>query len=126
MRNTTPSHQGNVVPFPQRLCPSQSLTKRDKQEVADFMPYAEGAGYDALMIHIVAADEGFGARDYVSAYRTGEAWSSWGFARNGEIICSWNALTSKDSGTFETMSQALGCILTGASCRPGQAHAETH
>jgi hypothetical protein len=113
MRNSAPVYRNNVVTFPQRHSGVNRLTAQDKKDVAEFRPQAEAAGYDALMIHVMAAADNLGTRDYVTACRTGQAWSSWGFARNGDIICSWNTLTSRDTASFSTMSEALGCILLG-------------
>jgi hypothetical protein len=115
MRNIVNSFQGNVVPFPQRPRTANCLTQQDRQDVADLRNQAAAAGYDCLMIHVVSVSEGCRTTDYVAAYRAGEPWSSWGFARDGRRICSWNALTSVDWGIFASMSEALGSILLGAA-----------
>jgi len=115
MRNPTPPPGENVVPFPKRHQAANGLTKRDRQDVADLRMQACAAGFDALMIHVVLTNESGGTTDYVAAYRAGETWSSWGFARNNGVVCSWNALTSRDAGSFSSMSEALGCILLGAA-----------
>ena len=117
MRTRSHARDSNVVRFPETRRTAQCLTQQDKQDVAAFRDRAAAAGYDSLMIHRTADDGGVGTRDYVTAHWGDEAWSSWGFARNKGVICCWNALTSKDAGTFETMFEALERILTGL---PGQ------
>ncbi len=115
MQTPPPACRSNVVTFPQRERTANCLTKQDKQDVADLRAQADEAGYDALMIHVVLTGENAGTTDYVAAYRAGEPWSCWSFARSNGMICSWNALNSRDSGTFSSMSEALGCILLGAT-----------
>ena len=115
MRNIAQSYRRNVVPFPQRSRTANCLTQQDRQDVADLRNAAAAAGYNALMVHVVSISDDCRTTDYVAAYRTGEPWSSWGFARDGRRICSWNALTSADAGTFSSMSEALGFILLGAA-----------
>jgi len=113
--NIATARAGNVIDFPQRRRSACCLTPRDKQDVADLRLQAEAAGYDTLMIHVVVVNGLLGTTDYVAAYRAGERWSRWGFARSGKSICSWNALTSDDAGTFSSMSEALGQVLLGAA-----------
>jgi hypothetical protein len=101
----------NIVQFPRRNAAANSLTKQDRLDVSNFREQAERAGYDALMIHVTVADECPGTIDYVAAYLPGEAWSRWGFARDGNLICAWNALTFEDLGPFASMSEAFDCVL---------------
>jgi hypothetical protein len=113
--NIAAARASNVIQFPQRQRSAFCLTPRDRQDVAELRIRADAAGYDTLMIHVVVVDGTPGTTDYVAAYRAGERWSRWGFARSGNSICSWNALTSADAGTFSSMSEALGEVLLGAA-----------
>jgi hypothetical protein len=113
--NIAAARASNVVDFPQRRRSASCLTQRDKQDVAELRTQAGAAGYDRLVIHVVVVNGTPGTTDYVAAYRAGKRWSSWGFARNGKRICSWNALNSADAGTFPSMSEALGEVLLGAA-----------
>ncbi len=105
----------NVIEFPQRRRSACCLTLRDKQDVAALRIQADAAGYDRLTIHVVVVNGTPGTTDYVAAYRAGERWSQWGFARHGKRICSWDALTSADAGTFANMSEALVEVLLGGA-----------
>jgi hypothetical protein len=110
--------RGNILQFPRGNAAANSLTMQDRQDVSNFREQAERAGYDALMIHTTVANECPGTIDYVAAYRPGEAWSSWGFARDGNLICAWNALNFEDLGPFASMGQALESVLKAVAGCP--------
>jgi hypothetical protein len=106
-----PDARCKVLQFPCKTPAANCLTKQDKQDIRSFRGLAEAAGYDAISIHIVSNGTGQGTMDYVSSYRPDEAWSTWGFAREGDVIVAWSALTLKDVGRFSTLWEALACVL---------------
>ena len=111
MGSIKPPSNYNVVEFPRRRKSYNNLTARDRRDIIDFRSQAEAAGYRALIIHVMKADDSCGTLDFVAAYQVGEAWSTWGFARDGAVIRVWNALTLEDAGSFPNMHLALKRIL---------------
>jgi hypothetical protein len=77
------------------------------------MPFARALGYGRLSVHAIEATDEYGAGEIVCAYRAGETWSSWVFARIGAVIIAWSAVTGKDVGPFPDMLQALHSVLRG-------------
>jgi len=105
--------QNNIIQFPCKKPSASCLTKQDRQDASNFRVLAKEAGYDAIIVHVVSLGIGQGTMDYISVYRPEQAWSTWGFAREGNAVLAWNALTSKDAGTFATVWEALACVLVG-------------
>ena len=88
------------------------LIQQDRRDVDTAKQFARAAGFDRLIIHPVAASDGAGQSEYVSAYRSGETWSTWSFARHGKEIIAWSTLTGRDNGVFPSMREALRQVLT--------------
>lgn len=88
-----------------------SLSFQDRQDVATSTDYADRVGYDRLTIHHLGRWNGLEICDIVFAHRYGEAWASWVFARTGDMIQAWSALTGADAGSFPAMATALRAVL---------------
>jgi hypothetical protein len=79
----------NVLQFRLEANPTNCLTSKDKEAVEKFSYQAKSAGYGRLAIHLTEPSDGLSGRDYVAAYRAGQVWSAWCFARNGSKIFVW-------------------------------------
>ena len=101
-----------------------ALTAADKRDIETSAPFARALGYGRLVVHSVETADGCGADEIVSAYRAGETWSTWAFARSGDLIVAWNALTGADMGAFPDMLQAVRSVLLRgtASQTPPDSH----
>ena len=90
-----------------------ALTAADKRDIEASRPFARALGYGRLSIHAVDMSDGSGADEIVSAHRADEKWSTWAFARAGDRIVAWSALTGDDVGAFPDMLQAVRSVLLG-------------
>ena len=99
------------------------LTSRDRLDVNDLRESASLAGFDRLVVHDREDDDASEVGNFLSAYRRGEAWSRWSFARRGAKIRAWCSLTWADKGEYDTLGQAFEAVLgvAGASERRGGA-----
>jgi|GEM_PF-1586067 hypothetical protein len=112
------SHHGQVL---SHLGAGQSrttcLTARDRIDVTRWQDRARQCGYDRMVIHDRDALDDMDVGNFLSVYRSGEAWSRWGFVRDGAIIRSWCCLSGADVGEFESLSDSLESVLLGAPVR---------
>ena len=105
--------QDNVIAFRPKNQKIAALKSKDQRDIDAFRSRAMAAGYDRLELHALHPSEGLPVANYVSASRRGEAWSRWGFARDGDVVKAWSTLSSKDAGTFSTLLAAFECVLLG-------------
>lgn len=82
-------------------------------DTSDWHDAARLAGYDRLVIHNRDCGDAQEVGNFLSAYRRGDAWSRWGFARRGAIIRAWCCLTGADVGEFATLTEAFASVLNG-------------
>jgi hypothetical protein len=99
-----------IIPFPPRP-PQAGLTARDRIEVGNWREDARQLGYDRLVVYSREAFDPPDTDSFVSIYRAGEAWSSWGLTRRGSTIQAWCGKTGADLGPFASISDALLAIL---------------
>jgi hypothetical protein len=93
------------------------LTPRDRIEVTRWQERARKSGYDRMVIHDRDALDDMDVGNFLSVYRSGEAWSRWGFVRDGAIIRSWCCLSGADVGEFENLSDSLEAVLVGSAVK---------
>ena len=84
-------------------------------EMTEWQDAARLAGFDRMVIHDRDEGDALEVGNFLSVHRRGEAWSRWGFAREGAAIRAWCCLTGADVGEFATMSEALTAVLHGMS-----------
>ena len=107
----------NVVAFaskqavPAAAVEATCLTPRDRIEVSSWHDAARLAGYDRLVIHDRDCGDAQEVGNFLSAYRRGDAWSRWGFARSGTVIRAWCCLSGADVGEFSNLGEALATVL---------------
>jgi hypothetical protein len=94
------------------------LTSRDRIDITRWQDRARQAGYDRMIIHDRDAGDVQDVTNFLSVYRSGEAWSRWGFVRVGSVVRAWCCVTGADIGEFATMSGALEAVLQGTAKRP--------
>ncbi len=88
-----------------------ALTRDDRRDVEGCTDLARTLGYERLILHRLELSDGGTASEVVCAHRTGEAWSTWVFARSGKRIVAWSALSGADMGVFPDMAAALQAVL---------------
>ncbi len=99
-----------VIPFPKRKQRNgvNRLTVADRMEAM-----AWAAGFAGLWCHLsIYADpsEHEDIGDFISIYKLGQSWASWGAARRDTRIVLWRADFGQDLGYFTTMAEALEAI----------------
>jgi hypothetical protein len=110
--------QCQIIPFPQRS-PLVGLTSRDRIEVSNWHEDARQLGFDRLVIHERESFDPPETGSFLSVYRTGQAWSSWGIMRRGASVQAWCSKTGADVGPFPSISDALMHLLSpAATLRP--------
>ena len=68
-------------------------------------------GFDRLVVHDRDNGDASEVGEFLTVYRSGEAWSRWGFARAGNAVRAWCSLTGVDVGEFRTLREAFGAVL---------------
>ena len=71
-----------------------------------------------MVIHDRDEGDAHEVGNFLSVYRHGQAWSSWGFARAGRLIRTWCCLTGADKGEFEGLAEALEAVLETTAVKP--------
>ena len=89
------------------------LTEADRKDIESCMALCPASGYDRITTSAIVPYPGFEAVALVCAYRSGEDWATWAFARIGDTIGGWSALTGEDLGMFPSMAEALRSALLG-------------
>jgi hypothetical protein len=105
----------HVIPLPTVWPSPHQLTLEDRQQAAQ---WAAGPAGRWLEIMIYAdPNESDEMGDFISVYRLGEDWASWGVARRGDFVTAWEAQRGRDLGLYSTMLSALAAIwvLPGSS-----------
>lgn len=100
-----------IVPFSPRAPQRQHLTVRDRMSAANWDAEMPLFGYDRLVIHNRMPGDPPELGDMLLAYRTGEPWAAWGFARDREVILAWACATGADIGRFRDLDEALTRLL---------------
>ncbi len=90
---------------------SWSLSHFDEHDLAACRDYILTLGYDDATVAKVGSPDSGEDADIVSICRRGEPWATWMFARNGDAISAWSALTGEDAGTFLSLSEAVRSVL---------------
>jgi hypothetical protein len=108
--------QSQIIPFLQRP-PIAGLTSRDRIEVGHWREDARQFGYDRLVIHEREYFDPPETGSFLSVYRAGEVWSSWGVTRRGAMVQAWCCKTGDDVGPFASISDALMHLLPAAAGR---------
>lgn len=96
-----------VIPFPAMT----RLTMKDRIEVLALTDAARASGYDRLVIRDRHPQDDPQVGDVLAIYRRGEAWATWGVARQGPSLHVWRCATGADFGEFRTIEEALGAIV---------------
>jgi hypothetical protein len=86
-------------------------------ELTRWQDQARQLGYDRMVIHTRDDLDDVAVGNFLSVYRSGEAWSRWGFVRDGAIIRSWCCLSGADVGEFESLGDGLEAVLSGAAVK---------
>ena len=87
------------------------LTPHDRIDVTAWQERAGQAGFDRMVIHDRDDGDASEVGNFLSVYRSGQAWSRWGFARSGRRLRAWCCLTGADVGEFDSMADALEQVL---------------
>jgi len=89
------------------------LTAQDRREAVCWSQGVAGLWCRLVIYADPTEDEDIG--DFVSIYRLGQSWASWGVARRGDQILLWQSDHGVDIGAFPTMADALQAILPSLS-----------
>ncbi len=112
---------GNVISFALHVARAQAtahgacLTPTDRIVISNWRDRASSAGFDRMIVHDRDENDACEVGNFLSVYRCGQAWSRWGFARNGSRIDAWCCLTGADVGSFASLPEALEQVLDGAA-----------
>jgi hypothetical protein len=87
------------------------LSALDRCDLIECEDYARTLGYQGLTIHVADPSRLSGIAEYACTCRLGETWVTWVFARFENLVVAWSALTGRDAGTFDSMSEAIRCVL---------------
>jgi hypothetical protein len=108
----------NIVWFPV-ISPRQNrLTPLDRREALSWARSLARLWCRVVIYDDPTEDEDIG--DFISVYRLGQSWASWGVARRGSHVVLWRSDQGVDIGTFPSVAEALQGIMpssTGAGCR---------
>ena len=108
-----PSAGAKVVRL--RTAPARTtLTMRDRMDIAQAREEASRHGFERLVIHEPALEDGPHASDYLGIYARGEAWARFGISRQGLVLSAWVCANGRDIGRFATMEEALRGVIHGA------------
>ncbi|MEJ0047437.1 MAG: hypothetical protein WDN04_15985 [Rhodospirillales bacterium] len=115
----------NIISFAPRAGGSARLTLSDRMEAMMWLEQARGYGYDRLVVHERSPDDPPEVESFLSIYRRGEAWASWGVARSGGSILAWSSVSGADVGRFASVADALAALLScGGPRAPGRPGAQ--
>ena len=126
---TQPSVAGAIISFALHAARAPSelqgscLTAQDRMQVGFWQVRAREAGFDRMVIHDRDEGDATEVGNFLSVYRRGQAWSSWGFARAGSRLRAWCCLTGTDVGEFTSMDAALATVLKIEAAEKPQAAA---
>jgi len=119
MSQTQPEIAGIVIAFAPHAARSPAaaqgmcLTPLDRIVVTTWQDRARLVGFDRMVIHDRDPGDATEVGNFLSVYRSGQAWSRWGFARHGHVVRAWCCLTLADVGEFSCMAEALEDVLEG-------------
>jgi len=101
-----------IMPFPTPKPRPNRLTVADLQDAEDWASGLSKLWCKLVVYESPAHDEEIG--DFISIYKLGQSWASWGVARRGGSIVLWRADCGSDLGIFSRMRDALDAILPSA------------
>ncbi|MBV9782862.1 MAG: hypothetical protein JO264_03500 [Acidisphaera sp.] len=111
MRSQPRQSESIVIPFPRHLALSSRLTVRDRMDVLAWEDAARRRGYGRFVITARTPYDDPPIGDYLSIYRAGDPWASFGVARHGRVVRAWRCGSGADLGEYETTAQALAAVL---------------
>jgi hypothetical protein len=103
--------EADIIPFPSPALRGNRLTIRDRIEVLAWVEAARRCGYDRVVIRERHPEDDPHIGDFLSIYRAGECWATWGVARQGRALRVWRCATGADLGDFPNTEAALAAIL---------------
>jgi hypothetical protein len=107
------NHQGaTVLSFAPRSDKNIRLTLGDRMDVTTWLEQASRYGYDRLVIHECGDLDPPEVDNFLSVYRRGQAWASWGIARTGPTVLAWCCANGADVGRFASIGDALTALLS--------------
>jgi hypothetical protein len=89
------------------------FTTVDRQEALFWARGVAGLWCRLVIYADPAEDEEIG--DFVSIYRLGQSWASWGLARRNSQILLWRSDHGVDLGSFPSVAEALQAILPSSA-----------
>jgi hypothetical protein len=101
-----------IIPFPRPKPRPNRLTILDLQEAEEWASGLPSLWCKLVIYESPPEDEEIG--DFISIYKLGQSWASWGAARRGASIVLWRADCGSDLGIFSRMRDALEAILPSA------------
>jgi len=101
-----------VIPFPGPKPRPNRLAIADIQEAEEWAGGLSRLWCKLVIYESPAEDEEIG--DFISIYKLGQSWASWGAARRGRNVVLWRADCGSDLGIFSRMRDALDAILPSA------------
>jgi hypothetical protein len=99
----------NIVWLPVRSPRQNRLTTVDRQEALTWARGVAGLWCRVVIYADPTEDEDIG--DFISIYRIGQSWASWGAARRDSHILLWRSDHGVDLGSFPSVAEALQVIL---------------
>ena len=87
------------------------LNDFDKRDLPGCRDYCLALGYDRVVVDRMVLFDTDEAVDIVSVCRRGEVWATWMFARDGDTVAAWSALTGADAGPFLSLAEAVHSVL---------------
>ncbi len=108
LESNTPSGIRHVISFPVRAIGPNRLTATDRQEAFWWVGGAAAMCCEIVVTSDVDAEIG----DFISVYKVGQAWATWGIGRRGNAVLLWRADRGIDLGTFDSVREALAGIIT--------------
>lgn len=99
--------EAKIIQFPMRAVLANRLTVTDRQ---DALRWIRGEAGSACRLEISEECETDELGDFISIYRLGQVWASWGAARRGGAVLLWKADIGRDLGTFPNMQAALDVV----------------
>lgn len=107
----TSLHSETIIPFPSPLsrpCPRNRLTVKDRLAAAEWAAGPASAWYTLVVCADPGESEEIG--DFISIYKLGQRWASWGLARRDSNVILWRTDCGSDLGPFGNVRDALEAI----------------
>ena len=111
MRSQPRHSEPAIIPFPNRPALSSRLTMYDRMEFLAWEGAARRRGYARFVVTARTPYDDPPIGDYLSIYRAGDPWASFGVARHGAVVRAWRCASGADLGEYETTAEALAAVL---------------